>query len=256
MNVANTFGPKSKQPIQSYQRTPEDEEHDRREREWKDKRNKEALEAFRRNNSSEEHDVTVEELKKLIEDMGPEQAAQALIGLTTGLSLQDDRTWLRARGPDIGQLTAMDSGQTGWLDLIMESADALTNVKPAATQQHPDSLVPQLTALRDEAQGLFPEVTREYGVLWTLLGKYRQAIGNVILWYGQWEKNRDYSSAINASMALGKLSSMNDLMPQEEAGSFNTSDCDKVAKAVDKLCTECWDRIQAATGRIVPFEKG
>lgn len=43
MNVANTFGPKSKQPIQSYQRTPEDEEHDRREREWKDKRNKEAL---------------------------------------------------------------------------------------------------------------------------------------------------------------------------------------------------------------------
>ena len=118
------------------------------------------------------------------------------------------------------------------------------------------SLIPELIELRDQANGLFPEVTREYGFLWTLLGKYRQAIGNVILWYGQWEKNRDYSSAINASMALGKLSSMNDLMPQEEAGSFNTSDCDKVAKAVDKLCTECWDRIQAATGRIVPFEKG
>ncbi len=50
MNAANTFGPKSKQPIRSYQRTPEDEEHDRREREWKDKRNKEALEAFHRNN--------------------------------------------------------------------------------------------------------------------------------------------------------------------------------------------------------------
>lgn len=205
------------------------------------------------NNIPNEKTTTVEDLKKLIEDMSPEQAAQALIGLTTSLSLQDDRAWLNTRGNDVRRISALDSGQTSGLDIIMETANSLTNVEPTI-RQHQDSLVPRLIELRDEAQSLFPEVTREYGFLWTLLGKYRQALGNVILWYGQWEKNRDYSSAINASMALGKLSSVNDLMPREEVSSPNTSDCDKVVRAVDKACTECWDRIGAAAGRIIPFE--
>ena len=125
-----------------------------------------------------------------------------------------------------------------------------------ASDKKLESVLPQITAFRDELECLLPPASGVSGLEGKTIGKFRQCLGNLILWYGQWEKNRDYSSAINASMALGKLSSMNDLMPQEEAGSFNTSDCDKVAKAVDKLCTECWDRIQAATGRIVPFEKG
>ena len=208
-----------------------------------------------RNNVPNENTTTVEELKKLIEEMSPEQAAQALVGLTSGLSLQADRTWLRTRSPDIRRISELDSGRSSGLDIIMDVAQSITNVEPSTPRQHSDSLVPRLMELRDEAQGLFPEVTREYGFLWTLLGKYRQALGNVILWYGQWEKNRDYSSAINASMALGKLSSLNDLMPREEVGSHNTTDCDKVAKALDKLCTECWERIGQAAGRIVPFEK-
>lgn len=133
---------------------------------------------------------------------------------------------------------------------------AIVEASEAVDRRISDAKVQRIVDFRDELDSLLPSPNSVTGPEGMVIGKFRQAVGNLILWYGQWEKNRDYSSAINASMALGKLSSMNDLMPQEEAGSFNTSDCDKVAKAVDKLCTECWDRIQAATGRIVPFEKG
>lgn len=180
------------------------------------------------------------EIDKLTEGKSLKEITSMVVNALTFSDLQANEAWLKNMGPGMRAIGDIDTRPFG----------------APPPSQRADSLVPRLNELRDEAQALFPEVTREYGVLWTLLGKYRQAIGNVILWYGQWEKNRDYSSAINASMALGKLSSLNALMPREEVGSPNTTDCDKVAKALDKLCGECWDRIQAAAGRIVPFEQG
>lgn len=89
------------------------------------------------------------------------------------------------------------------------------------------------------------------GTKGVIVGKIKQQFGTTIFWYNQWDKNRDYSSAVNASLALGKLSPLVDLMPFVFE---NNQETDELMKAIHSIFTQCWDNIQKAAGRIVPFE--
>lgn len=89
------------------------------------------------------------------------------------------------------------------------------------------------------------------GTKGVIVGKFKQQFGTTMFWYNQWDKNRDYSSAVNASVALGKLSPLVDLLPLAVEQS---EEMDELLKAVDHISSQCWSNIQKATGRIVPFE--
>lgn len=94
---------------------------------------------------------------------------------------------------------------------------------------------------------------RSSGIEKELIGRYKQAYTTFIFWYAQWDKNRDYSSAINVSMALGKLSAAVDAF----ALTAYAKDSPAAIQAIDatnKLAGRAWEEIRAATGRIVPFE--
>lgn len=118
-----------------------------------------------------------------------------------------------------------------------------------------DDLVKQLIAFRDEFESGLTAIGANTDFQKKANGKFRQTLGNVILWYGQWERNRDYSSAINVSLALGKLSTATDfmqsMMPEEDVDFYIG-----IVATIEALCSQCWDRIGSAAGRIVPFEKG
>lgn len=85
-----------------------------------------------------------------------------------------------------------------------------------------------------------------------VVNKMKQTFGNFIFWYRQWDKNRDYSSVINVSMALGKLNSVFDLWCLAVDRNDVTIE---LTNNVNLVCGQCWENIRAATGRITPFEE-
>ena len=114
-------------------------------------------------------------------------------------------------------------------------------------------LLEQLIEFRDEAEGTLTAMKDLYHGDRLIVGKWRQTPGNVILWYSQWDKNRDYSSVANASLTLGKLASLNELLGSAimEGGSFTIFEALQLRCTM--LCDQCWENIRNATGRIVPF---
>jgi hypothetical protein len=108
--------------------------------------------------------------------------------------------------------------------------------------------VRKIKTFREEAEKLLPATGELTGVERHIVGYFKQALGNLILWYGQWVENKDYSSAINASMALGKLSSATETLRQLGGENINI-----VADSITDISTECWCQISLASGRIVPF---
>ncbi len=113
--------------------------------------------------------------------------------------------------------------------------------------------IERIRAFQAELDDLLPSANAVAGLEGKTIGKFRQCLGNLILWYGQWEQNRDYSSAINASMALGKLSTATDFLQQYRSEGSNVK-LDAIVDTVTDICSDCWQRIGAAAGRIVPFE--
>jgi hypothetical protein len=118
---------------------------------------------------------------------------------------------------------------------------------PTKTKDLP--LNEQMAIVRDEINALDHKAYE--GIKGVVVGKIKQQFGTTMFWYNQWDKNRDYSGAVNASLALGKLSSLTDLL----AFAIESSqEADELLKAIDFIFTQCWRNIQQAAGRIVPFE--
>lgn len=111
-------------------------------------------------------------------------------------------------------------------------------------------LLEQLAILRAEFDAFnhndYPEMK---GIV---IGKMKQTYGTFIFWYTQWDKNRDYSSAINVSLALGKLSSIFDLWCIAVERNDVTIG---LASNFNFVAGQCWENIRKAAGRIVPFEE-
>lgn len=161
---------------------------------------------------------------------------------TAGLYAQAEREGLWLDAVRTGARTAPTT-DLGMLSL----PSSIQDEKPV------DPVLQRLTEFRDELNDLLPPPNSVTGPEGRVIGKFRQAVGNVIHWYGQWEKNRDYSSAINASMALGKLSTAAEVLQYYKSEGSNTT-YDAINDTITDICSECWDRIGAAAGRIVPFE--
>jgi hypothetical protein len=108
----------------------------------------------------------------------------------------------------------------------------------------------QLSMLRTEINALDPrdyiDANRE------IVSRFRQNFANAVFCYNEWDKNRDYSSVIHASMALGKLLDTNEMMAF--ISGHRSEGMNKLREEVNRLGSVCWDNIRAATGRIVPFE--
>ena len=130
---------------------------------------------------------------------------------------------------------------------------AIVEASEAVDRRISDAKVQRIVDFRDELDSLLPSPNSVTGPEGMVIGKFRQAVGNLILWYGQWEKNKDYSSAINASMALGKLSTAAEVLQYYKSEGSNTT-YDAINDTITDICSECWNRIGAAAGRIVPFE--
>lgn len=73
---------------------------------------------------------------------------------------------------------------------------------------------------------------------------WRQHLGSVLTWYKQFAKNKDYSSAINAAMALGKMASV----PKP---AVVVSEADLLG--FDNLCEHMWNELRKTTMR--PYEE-
>lgn len=73
---------------------------------------------------------------------------------------------------------------------------------------------------------------------------WRQHLGNVLTWFKQFAKNKDYSSAINAAMALGKMASV----PKPEATVPEAQ-----LLAFNNLCEHMWEELRKTTMR--PYEE-
>lgn len=110
----------------------------------------------------------------------------------------------------------------------------------------------QMAILREEVRAIaisvkeWPEEHRQ------TMGRFCQQFNSTFFYYDQWSKNRDYSSVINASMALGKL-----MIVVELTLDITGERADEVKVLRDKVNvvgSHCWEEIRGATGRIVPFE--
>lgn len=120
-----------------------------------------------------------------------------------------------------------------------------------ATQLKKDiPLYERLSQLKPEIAALDP---KDYlGPGRAVVERFRQNFSNTIFCYDNWDKNRDYSSVIHASMALGKLIDSNEMLAS--MSDFRTEEMNTLRDTVTHLAVECWENIRAATGRIVPFE--
>lgn len=111
-------------------------------------------------------------------------------------------------------------------------------------------LLEQIVILRTEIDAFnhtdYPDLK---GVV---IGKMKQTFSNFIFWYKQWDKNRDYSSVVNASLALGKVNSVFDMWC---VAVENNAENNELASNINFVCSKCWENICAATGRITPFEE-
>jgi hypothetical protein len=107
----------------------------------------------------------------------------------------------------------------------------------------------QMTVVQAEINAI--DHKKYLGLHQTTIAKFKQHFGNCVFWYNQWDKNRDYSSCINAAMALGKLSTVFDLMV---IAVHQTDGMKELLNSVNTIFVQCWDNIQKAAGRIVPFE--
>lgn len=85
-----------------------------------------------------------------------------------------------------------------------------------------------------------------------IVGRFRQNYSNTVFCYNEWDKHRDYSSLIHASMAIGKLMDSNEMMAS--ISGHRSEEMNRLRDNVTHLAVECWENIRAATGRIVPFE--
>lgn len=83
------------------------------------------------------------------------------------------------------------------------------------------------------------------------LGVYRTSYYNLLFWYKNWQKNKDYSSSINLALSLGKCSmaveGLKSLVEEEE-------NIHPIIASCTKFCDKVWEELQRAGGRIVPFE--
>lgn len=111
------------------------------------------------------------------------------------------------------------------------------------------SLEDQIVALRAEIDAL--DHKNFVGLNGVIIGKLKQQFGTTVFWYSQWNRNRDYSSVSNASMALGKLATLIDIVP---FAVHNDAKMEPLVQSINHVFTQCWDNIQKASGRIVPFE--
>lgn len=108
----------------------------------------------------------------------------------------------------------------------------------------------KLSTLRTEINALDP---REFtGMARDLVSRFRQNYSSCVFCYNEWDKNRDYSSVIHASLALGKLLDVNELMAA--ICDLSTRDLNRLRDSVNQLGSACWDNIRAGAGRITPFE--
>lgn len=73
---------------------------------------------------------------------------------------------------------------------------------------------------------------------------WRQHLGSVMTWFKQFAKYKDYSSAINAAMSLGKLASV----PKPDAVVSEAN-----LMAVNNLCEHMWEELRKTTMR--PYEE-
>ena len=185
------------------------------------------------------------EVDKLTEGKTNSELTSMLANAIAGVGLQSDLQWLHTFNPNSTSVAIPSSAVGETTRSPITSASSITS----------PSMVQRIMEFRDELEGLLPAANSVAGLEGKTIGKFRQALGNLILWYGQWEQNRDYSSAINASMALGKLSTAADFLQQYKSEGSNTT-YDAIIDTVTDICSECWERIGAAGGRIVPFEKG
>lgn len=85
----------------------------------------------------------------------------------------------------------------------------------------------------------------------TLMANIRREEKNVDLWFGVWETNKDYSSVMNASFAIGKLGSLVDLALFHFA-EFNQGHLDLLEK-IGNENKQRMETIAKNCGRIVPF---
>jgi hypothetical protein len=124
----------------------------------------------------------------------------------------------------------------------------MNTINPRVNKSLP--LHEQLATLRSEINALDPrdyiEANRE------IVGRFKQSYVSTVFCYNEWDKNRDYSSVIHVSMALGKLLDINETMAFI-SGNRN-KEMNHLRDEVNRLASLCWDNIRAATGRIVPFE--
>lgn len=88
----------------------------------------------------------------------------------------------------------------------------------------------------------------------TLMINIRRERSNVILWYGVWVSNKDYSSLMNASFAIGKLSSLVDLAIFQYSD-FNQEQL-SFLEEISKECREQMEYIAKNCGRITPYSSG
>lgn len=118
------------------------------------------------------------------------------------------------------------------------------------TRQKVLPLKERMTAVRDELKAL--DANAFEGLKRIVVGEMRQTLGNCIFWYNQWDKNRDYSSVINASMALGKMGSAFNMFCNAVE---NTPAMNDMAEELNEISNQCWENIRNGVGRIVPFEE-
>lgn len=101
----------------------------------------------------------------------------------------------------------------------------------------------RLRLLNEDFQAIpIQEVAEEHR---TAFAHWRQTFGSTVLWFGNFSHYKDYSSSVNAAMALGKFGVT--LYPSTEL--INQETQDEIAATGAAM----WDCIQANAGRIVPF---
>lgn len=124
----------------------------------------------------------------------------------------------------------------------------MNTINPRVNKDLP--LHEQLATLRTEINALDPrdyiDANRE------IVSRFKQNYASTVFCYNEWDKNRDYSSVIHVSMALGKLLDVNEMMAF--ISGHRGEEMNRLRDEVNRLGSLCWDNIRAATGRIVPFE--
>jgi hypothetical protein len=122
------------------------------------------------------------------------------------------------------------------------NASATTNPTEAV------SLNEQILNLRAQIDAL--DRSQFIGLDSVIIGKLKQQFGSTVFWYAQWDKNRDFSSVVGASLALGKLATLIDVLP---CVVHKDTDLVMLVDSINQAFTQCWENIQKASGRIVPF---